>query len=507
MIVHKVFKKKYNQSMRKLFILTFCLALCACAGTRTIDGETTKNWVKIVSSKMDNTGSVKDVCFLFDLSFDPGTAYERVKNNPNSCLEQCCWYSENKTVDFYFNDGFTKDLEDLGVSRRYYPDHITITMNYASFVNRLSARASSDVVSKDGVVTLEFEDIQNPANALNEGFYNYNAKVYTAEDMTRGKNLKDVKYTDRAAGGYKTVSISGLNREELLAQARAEAEKDDAHAEEIAEMYSDLSDGEEIKPSSEFTMQVSPFDAEHREMEKSMKEGNKTKATSEKQTAADDDPFADDASAEDPFADDTNAPVAATATTAKTPKTAANSATKTGTSSTKTGTSAPKATAAVKSGNQKSNKTSKLKDEPMYDVQKTAAQNNTVIYNEQPEINEDKKTDLQKKLTYERKQAVELLKRFYGNEIDAYLRALDKTKKKEGQVLFTDDKVWQAQKIGTPIYKVTCKVNGKIALLGADVGTPTTNYPIDCGTYLVDLDDKVVEAKDQLARKIVTKKY
>ena len=173
MIVHNVFKKKYNQSMKKLSILTICLVLCACAGTRTIDGETSKNWVKIVSSRTDNTGSVKDVCFIFDLSFYPGTAYERIKNNPGSCLEQCCWYSENKTVDFYFNDGFTKDLEEEGISRRYYPDHISIKMNYSSFVNRLSARSSSDVISKDGVVTLEngMSFVSNDFTAADVGTY------------------------------------------------------------------------------------------------------------------------------------------------------------------------------------------------------------------------------------------------------------------------------------------------------------------------------------------------
>ena len=505
MIVHNVFKKKYNQIMRKLSILTLCLVLCACAGTRTIDGETTKNWVKIVSSKTDNSGSIKDVCFVFNLSFYPGTAYDRLKNNPSSCLEQCCWYSENKTVDFYFNDGFTKDLDEEGVSRRYYPDHVSIKMHYASFVNRLSARPSSDVISKDGVVTLDFEDVAKAEDMLNKDFSNYQAKNYTKEDAMRGSELK---HSNKVISDYKTMSMSGVNRDELLAQAQAEYAKDSAHAQEIAEMYSALSNGEEIKPSSDFDMQVSPFDAENRAIDKSMKDAAKAKkqALKEQEAAKKKELKAAQEQAKESAKEIETAVTVASATTANavspkvsaavTPKTSGTKASNTKSSNVKAGTAQASKT-----------KENKVKDEPMYDVQKPASQDNKVEYKEVAESTAKDTNVLQQKLAYERTQAVTLLKRFYGSEIDAYLRFLDKAKKKEGQVLFTDDKVWQTQKIGTPIYKVTCKVNGKIALLGADVGTPTTNYPIACGTYIVDLDEKTVEAKDALARKIVKKKY
>ena len=162
-----------------------------------------------------------------------------------------------------------------------------------------------------------------------------------------------------------------------------------------------------------------------------------------------------------------------------------------------------KGTKAVVPATMKANKAKA--EEVLYDVQKTAAEDNKVIA-EKADATVDTST-LKQKLAYERKQAVDLLKRFYGNEIDAYLRFLDNAKKKEGQVLLTNDKVWQAKKIGTPIYQIDCKVKGKIALLGTEVGTETTDYPIICGTYVVDLDEKTVEAKDALAKKIVQKKY
>ena len=673
MIVHKYLKKKYNQIMRKLFILTFCLALCACAGTRTLDGETTKNWVKIVSSKTDNSGNIKDVCFIFDLSFDPGTAYDRVQDQPNSCLDQCCWYSENKTVDLYFNNGFIKDLEEKGTSRRYYPDHVTITMNYASFVNRLSARASSDVISRDGIVKLDFEDLDNPAEILNEDFNKYSEKVYTQEDALRGS---DLKHSDRKDINYKTVSMSGVNRDELIAQAQAEYDKDNAHAQDIAEMYSDLTDGEEI--NSDFNMQVSPFDAEHRELDKSMKEKEKAKkkalkAAKDKEETEEDPENEDEEEVnseentkastsricsgdKDVMActitktpkkekknkkkknykyittskpEDQNLKVAketpapkekATPKKEKAPKdqgktknateskavttpkstTSSKDTTPKGTTtqqdtstvkstvapkdtektdkssdSPKTTASAPKTTSTVAAKDNKnakakdtapkdtkakdpsakdvkakdaapkdtkakesSNKDAKVKDskaknitkkdkktkdtktkdntkkenkkfsEPMYDVKKPISQKNNVNYSEPLDWERGGKVILKRKLEYERTEAINLLKRFYGTEIDTYLHSIDKTLRKEGEVLFAGDKIWKAKKVGTPVYSISCKVKAKIGVLGLDEKkSPTVKYPVDCGTYTVNLDERTVEAQDGTAKMIVSRNY
>ena len=427
--MYKVFKKKYNQIMRKLFILSFCILFAACAGNRTLDGETTKNWVKIVSSKVDNTGTVRDVCFLLNLSFYPETVYERVHHNPATCMEQCCWYSENKNVDFYFNDGFAKDLADFGTARRYNPDHIRIKMNYAPFLNRLSASTTStDIISKDGVIKLKYEDVKSESNMLNSKFQEVNAKVYTDSDVSRGADFK-VSDKGRGASSYKTISMSGVNRAELLAQAQAEEEKGRAHAEEIANIYTEVSNGEVI-------MQSAPLEIQTENLPKNVE----IKQTVIKETEK---------------------------------------------------------------------KTDKAK-EVIYDVQKTSAEETKVAVIEKSLQDSEVRLDaltLKQKLAYERKQAVNLLKRFYGEEIDSYLRFLDKSKKEEGQVLLTNDRVWRAKKIGTPVYQVECKVNGKIALLGAEADTPTTEYPISCGTFIVDLDEKTVEAKDALAKKIAQKKY
>ena len=110
---------------------------------------------------------------------------------------------------------------------------------------------------------------------------------------------------------------------------------------------------------------------------------------------------------------------------------------------------------------------------------------------------------LKKKLSYERRQAVLLLKRFYNKEIDAYILAIDKAKRAQGLVLMSNDRDWTTVKIGTPIYKVTCKVNGKLGK------TPSTmkEFPISCGSYEVNLDEKTVTPIDTAAISIVNGEY
>ena len=457
--------------MRKFLLLTFCLLSTACAGHRTLDGETTKNWVKIVSSRLDKSGNVQDVCFIFDLSFYPGTVYERLKNNPNTCLEECCWYSENKSVDFYFNDGFTKDLEEQGVSRRYYPDNIRINLNYSPFLNRLSARAtSSEGISKDGVVTLEYEDVYKPEVMHNENLYNIKSKNYS--DKTASDKLKEQQTAD-----YKTLSMSGLNRAELL--PKAQKERDEYYIVATEKRYVSP-EKEYVEESLFFKNQVSPFDyPEDKEgkwlSKKTLTEEEELRLARYKQNR---------------YTDEEKALAMAKLEAKKK-------------------ADAEKAKAKGKQSAEKlkaANKDS-YKEDGMYDMQRPYYEQSKLVHVD-PIMPEKVDNDtLTLKLKYERKEAVKLLKRFYEDEIDAYLRALDKEKREEGQILLTNNKIWQAAKIGTTIYKVECNVEGKIILLGAKSDTEMEDYPISCGTYIVNLDEKTVEAKDDRAKKIVKKKY
>jgi hypothetical protein len=110
---------------------------------------------------------------------------------------------------------------------------------------------------------------------------------------------------------------------------------------------------------------------------------------------------------------------------------------------------------------------------------------------------------LSQKLAYERQQSISLLKRFYEKEIDAYIMSVDKSLKQKGQVLMANDRRWIAAKIGTPIYKITCKVNGKAGATQSEM----KDYPIGCGVYEVDLENQAVRPLDTTARSIASGEY
>ena len=479
MNVHNVLKKKYNQIMRKLLVFTFCILFTACAGNRTLDGETNKNWIKIVSSKIDRSGNAQDVCFLLDLSFEPGTVYDRIKNNPNTCLDECCWYSENKNVEYYFNDGFIKELEETGSSRRYYPDHINIKMTYSPFLNRLSAKATTpEGITSDGVVILEYDDITKTERLNDASLYEVKAKIFP-ETVTKASKTKEPI-------SYKTISMSGLNRDELL--ARAKAERDEYYAKAIEERYVSP-EKEYVEESIAFTGQISPFDYPEDKEEKWLS----------KKTLAEEEALREARYKQNRYTQEEKEKALREGKKVYTKKgyvvKDAN------------GNVIYKVEDSNEKVTYKTSKGGKQVDDAMYDVQRTSKENAKIVYIEPQMPEKVSSSTLKKKLAYERTEAVKLLKRFYGDEIDAYLRALDKYKRAEGQVLYTSDRIWQAAKIGTTIYQVDCNVKGKIALLGTKSGSATTDYPIYCGSYIVDLDEKTVEARDDMAKRVAQKEY
>ena len=533
--------------MRKLLILSFCLLFSACAGNRTLDGETNKNWIKVVSSKVDNSGTTRDVCFLFDLAFYPGSAYDRIKNNPSACVEECCWYSENKTVEYYFNDGFLRELEDTGVSRRYYPDHIRIKLNYSPFLNRLSARAdSNEGITKNGIVVLEYDEVSRIEKGNNESFYRVESKIYPEKSS-------DSKSKVKGPISYKTISISGINRDELL--ARAKTERDNYYSQAVAERYVSP-EKEYVEESMFFTGQVSPFDDTDKETKwlskKTLAEEEALRLARYKQnryTQEEKDKFLqkkkgknkNNGNDEEALLEDVEYQSLESVSNEAIVESAKNynaakdnvlneNGTRGDTSNGQISKKGNVKDSKVKSNTSKGNvsqvsgsdyiavngsknstnsgKNSKVKEsDVMYDVQRTYAQEAKIVYLEPKMPEKINSNTLKKKLAYERTEAVKLLKRFYGDEIDDYIHALDKYKRTEGQVLITNDKIWQAEKIATMIYKIDCNIKGEVILLGADSGTQTADYPIYCGSYIVDLDEKTVEARDDMAKRIAQREY
>ena len=122
--------------MRKLlpFVL-MPLLLSGCVGMSTTDGDSTRQWISIVSSKKDLDNSNADVCYQLDLRFNPPTAEDRIDTD-RACITRCCWYIEHKNVQLNFNDNFVEELLEYGVARKYIPDTVNIIVNYSSFLSR-----------------------------------------------------------------------------------------------------------------------------------------------------------------------------------------------------------------------------------------------------------------------------------------------------------------------------------------------------------------------------------
>lgn len=330
--------------MRKILpIVIMPLLLCGCVGMSTTDGDSTKQWITIVSSKSDLDGSTADVCYKFNLRFMPEEAINRIDTN-KSCITRCCWYNETKNVVMDFNEGFADDLITEGTAKKYTPEVLSIRVSYSPFLKTIHAKADQrGIIKSDGTVQLEYDQVSRPEQFLDLDFGTATPKEYDLENS----------YTS----SY------------LFNKNRATIKKADTSV-DMTE-YSNPDKEEAAEPT------FGDLDATERE------------------------------------------------------------------------------------------------------------------------------AFLQKKLSYERRQAVLLVKRFFNEEIDAYILAIDKAKKAQGLVLMSNDRDWITIKTGTPVYKVSCKVNGK---LGKTAST-MKDFPISCGTYEVDLDEKTVIPVDTAARSIINGEY
>ncbi|MDR0292232.1 MAG: hypothetical protein LBI01_05690 [Elusimicrobium sp.] len=107
-----------------------------------------------------------------------------------------------------------------------------------------------------------------------------------------------------------------------------------------------------------------------------------------------------------------------------------------------------------------------------------------------------------KRLTYEadKNRSVDYIKRIYGRAIDEYLYNLDLAQRKKGYVLLNAEKEWKVIPLGNN-FLVNCTSKSK---LGKTQNT-LKDYPIDCGAWLVDLNNASVKPYDALAAQIAAK--
>lgn len=156
--------------MKKIYLLLAAGALlCGCVGMNYTDGDSTKQWLKIESSKSDMDGNITDVCYRLDLHFNPAEAITRIDTD-NACITKCCWYSERKSVLIRFNDTFGDEMVKNAIAKKYAPDNVTFYISYSPFLDTIHGRISQkSVLRSDGLVTLQYTEVKDQERYLNVG--------------------------------------------------------------------------------------------------------------------------------------------------------------------------------------------------------------------------------------------------------------------------------------------------------------------------------------------------
>ncbi|MDR1123030.1 MAG: hypothetical protein LBL61_00065 [Elusimicrobiota bacterium] len=173
--------------MKKLLVLlAACAALCACVGMSTTDGDSTKEWIKIDSSKSSLGGKVEDVCYRLDLRFSPPQAAYGF-NRDLACVSKCCWYSERKSVSINPNEYFARDMASSGRAVKYTPEKITFEMSYSSFLNTIHGRAEpKSALKSGGLIVLEGVEVKQDSHYLPIGQEPYKIAVYDDAENAHG---------------------------------------------------------------------------------------------------------------------------------------------------------------------------------------------------------------------------------------------------------------------------------------------------------------------------------
>ena len=156
--------------MKRIYILLSAAALLSgCVGMNYTDGDSTKQWLKVVSSNKDMDGNVTDVCYRLDLKFNPAEAITRLDTDM-SCITKCCWYSERKSVELNFNAAFPDEIVRNAIAKKYSPENITFYISYSPFLDTIHGRVSQkSAINKEGLITLEYNEVKDTERYLKIG--------------------------------------------------------------------------------------------------------------------------------------------------------------------------------------------------------------------------------------------------------------------------------------------------------------------------------------------------
>ncbi len=394
--------------MKRIYtLMAFILPLCACAGMSSFDGNSTKQWIVIESSKQDLEGKTIDVCYRLDVRFNPEEATQRFDSD-KACITKCCWYSETRQINLHLNADFAKELAQTGQANKYNVDDLTFNVRYSNLLNTIHASVKpSFVMRSNGLINLDYSVMSDTAGLLKIDLGDLKVKDYSQEeeDGHKGSYL------------YKDQESSMNEHQQAIDELK-----------ELSGIDTGKTPGEQVVEKVETTIQE----------EQAVLQNQKT-VIGTLQTR-------ESLEAEQKALQEQNAKLQAS-------------------------------------------------------LQQTVNTINSKTYDLSDPA--QRQELLEKKLAYERTQAVLLLKQFYQQDIDNYVRYIDKQQAAKGNVLLANDRQWQATKVGYPVYRITCNVKGKLG----KTQNSMKDYPISCGTYEVDLDEKTVSPKDITAITIVNKDY
>ena len=150
--------------MKKVFLFSICVFLLAgCYAPLNNSGvATTKPWLNVPAKKVDFNGKQFDSCYQFQLNFSPAEA-QAALDGQTTCIERCCWRSEQEEVVLDFNKNFEKNLKYYGRAEKYTPSKITLSVSHSNLLNTTAVKVSpKGVIKNNGLVKLKRETVEDP---------------------------------------------------------------------------------------------------------------------------------------------------------------------------------------------------------------------------------------------------------------------------------------------------------------------------------------------------------
>ena len=149
--------------MKKLLPLAIFLLAGCYAPLNNSGVSTNKAWLEIPAKKTTFEGNQYDSCYQFQVHFIPAEA-EVALEGQKTCIDSCCWRSEQEEITWDFNKDFEKNLRFYGRAEQYTPAKITLKITHSNLLNTTAVHVSPrGAIRPNGNVKLKQKTVENPA--------------------------------------------------------------------------------------------------------------------------------------------------------------------------------------------------------------------------------------------------------------------------------------------------------------------------------------------------------